>query len=86
MRLARGITNEGGITLFSEGTTLSVSHINRIKAMNIDSVYIEGSSAPAVPIGEEMALLDARFKRAENDSNMLKLKSLVRQYIQALYE
>lgn len=86
MRLAKGITNEGGITLFSEGTILSESQINRIKDMNIDAIYIEGSSAPAVPIGEEIALLDVRFKRAENDPNMLKLKNMVRQYIQALYE
>lgn len=86
MRLARGITNEGGITLFSEGTILSEPQINRIKDMNIDAIYIEGSSAPAVPIGEEIALLDVRFKRADNDPNMLKLKNMVRQYIQALYE
>lgn len=86
MRLARGLTNEGGITLFSEGTTLSESQINRIKTMNIGSVYVEGSSAPAVPIEEEAAMLDNRFKRAENDPNMLKLKNMVRQYIQALYE
>lgn len=86
MKLARGLTNEGGITLFSEGTTLSESQINRIKTMNIGAVYVEGSSAPAVPIEEEAAMLDNRFKRAENDPNMLKLKNLVRQYLQALYE
>lgn len=86
MRLARGITNEGGITLFSEGTTLSEAQISRIHDMHIDAVYVEGSSAPAVPIEEELAMLDARFKRAENDSNMLKLKNTVRQYIQTLYE
>lgn len=86
MKLARGITNEGGITLFSEGTTLSESHINRIKALNIDAIYIDGSSTPTVPIEEEMALLDARFRKAENDSNMRKVKNIVRQHIQALYE
>lgn len=86
MKLARGLTNEAGITLFSEGTTLNESQISRIKAMNIDSVYIVGSSTPAVPIEEELALLEARFKKIENNPDMLKLKNTVREYVQTLYE
>lgn len=86
MKLARGLTNEGGITLFSEGAVLTESQISRIKAMNIDSVYIVGSSTPAIPIEEELALLEARFKKTENNPDMLKLKNTVREYIQVLYE
>ncbi len=42
MILAKSITNQKGITLCGEGTTLTDSLIDRLKSMDISKIVVEG--------------------------------------------
>ena len=85
MRLVRPITNESGITLFGEGSVLTDHFIARIRSMHVPFIFVEGDAAPRRPLREELSLLDARFRKTEQEPNMGALKEILKGYIRTLY-
>jgi len=85
MRLAKAVLNEAGITLFGEGATITEQMIERMRSMNLGPVYIEGTSVPKRPLGDELSMLDARFRGSEGDPHMETLKRLLKEHIRSLY-
>jgi hypothetical protein len=85
MRLVKPITNELGITLFGKGVVLTDQFIDRIRSMNIPFIFVEGQSAPARSLSEELSMLDWRFRKTENEPYMGALKETLKEYLQMLY-
>lgn len=85
-RLARPVMNESGIILFGEGTVLNEKTLERIKALGIDYIYIEGASSPRRPLEEELKELESRFSMVTDIPYMTTIKIAVKEYIASLYE
>ena len=84
MKLAKPLTR-GNMILLGEGTELTEKWIEKIRDMNIESVFIDGPSQHNVPKDEMLAQLDRRFKNVENKPHMNLIKKLVKKHIEGLY-
>jgi hypothetical protein len=85
MRLTKPVTR-GEMILLGEGTELTDRWIQKIKDMDVASVYIDGPSHMSVPKDEMMAQLDQRFKNVADEPYMDIIKKLVWEHIEDLYE
>ena len=85
MKLVKPITNELGITLFGKDVVLTGQFIDKIRSIKIPFIFVEGQSAPARSLGEELSMLDARFRKTENEPCMGALKETLKEYLQMLY-
>lgn len=85
MKLAKPVTNAGGMVLLGENTELTSELIDRIKNMGIDSVYVQGISKPSVPREVMLSELDERFKMVEKEPHMDFLKKVLVEHIEGLY-
>ncbi len=86
MKLAKPVTAGSGMVLLGEGTELTAARIERIQDMNIASVFVEGPPVQAVGKEEALDNLDARFSRVEGKPAMDRIKRIVKEHIEGLYE
>jgi hypothetical protein len=85
MILAKPVEGANGMVLLSEGTELGEKWIERLDAMGIDGVWVEGKTEQAVPIEEALAALDERFGPVLEAPYMRAIMKLVRLQIEKLY-
>ena len=86
MKLIKPLTAKNGMVMLAEGTVLTEKWIQRIGDMEVDVVYIDGPKEQTRPKEELLAELDRRFRGAESIPHMGRIKRLVRQHIEGLYE
>lgn len=86
MKLAKPITAKNGMVMLGEGTELSETWIERIRDMDIPSVFVEGPPVQTIPKEEAMANLDARFANVEDKPYMKLIKKIVKEHIEGMYE
>jgi hypothetical protein len=85
MILSKPVTGNNGMVLLAEGTELGEKWIERLDAMGIDGVWVEGKTEQSVSIDEALASLDDRFETVLADPYMEMIKKLVRMQIEKLY-
>lgn len=86
MKLSKPIVNDAGMVMLGAGTELTRSAIERLGAMNIAAVHVEGSSAPGKSKEHLLSELDARFRKTENEPYMAGLKRLLKEHIEELFK
>lgn len=86
MKLARPVTAANGMVLPGEGTEITAARIEWIQDMNIAGVFVEGPPVQAVGKEEALDSLDARFSRVEGKPDMDRIKRIVKEHIEGLYE
>ena len=86
MRLSKPVTNKNGMVMLGENTELTQALIERIEIMDIGGVHVQGYSQPQEPKEESLRLLDERFKNVVTKPHMDRLKRLLREHIEGLYE
>ena len=86
MRTARPVVNKSGMVLLGEDTELSAELIDRIRNMDVDAVWVHGSSKPSLPLEEMRAAIDSRFRLVVDDPVMTVIKAALVKHIEALYE
>jgi hypothetical protein len=86
MKLARPVCNANGMVLLGENTELTDVLIERVKDMDVGSVYVQGTSQQEVPKDVVLAGLDKRFEGTETEVHMALLRQILREHIEALYE
>jgi hypothetical protein len=86
MKLAKPVTAKNGMVMLGEGTELSATWIERIRDMDITSVFVEGPPIQTIPLEEALANLDARFAGAAGKPYMSMIKKVVKEHIESLYE
>lgn len=84
--LLRPVVNRNGLVLIAEGTELTETLINKIRSMDVDSVYVRGSKKLLPPCEEMLKGLDKRFSKVESEPFMSVIKTAVTGHIMSLYE
>lgn len=85
MVLAKPVMNKSGMIMLGEGMELNDSLIEKIHDMGIESVHVQGTSQPDVPLDALLAALDARFSHVEKDHLMAMIKRLMKEHIEGRY-
>jgi hypothetical protein len=86
MRLLKPVTNPSGMVLLTEGLELTVELIDRLRKMEIESVFVRGGTKPTRPKEVLLSELDYRFKKTETEPQMGELKKILTNHIHGLYE
>jgi len=85
MKLAKPITAKNGMVMLGEGTELSATWIERIRDMDIASVFIDGPPEHGLSKEEALARLDARFANVQDKPYMNLIRNLTKEHIEGLY-
>ncbi len=86
MITARSVVNGNGMVLLGENTELTAELIDRIKNMNVDTVYVLGTAKPLKPMDELLAEIDSRFRLTRDDPNMDTIRKAAARHAESLYE
>ena len=86
MRLLKPVTNPSGLVLLTEGLELTEELIDRLRKMEIESVFVRGGSKPTRPKEVLLSELEYRFKKTETEPHMADLKRILADHIDGLYE
>jgi hypothetical protein len=86
MVVAKAITNESGMVLLSEGTTLTNSLIVRLGRMDLSHIFIEGASSSDKSKVELLSELDHRFKKTGKEPYMDVIKGVIKARIEEVYQ
>ncbi|MDD5475698.1 MAG: hypothetical protein PHU03_04190 [Syntrophales bacterium] len=76
----------GTMVFLNEGAVLTESAISRIESMGIDNVFIEGKSEQPIPRDEAMALVENRFRNHDDSPVMMRVKKILSEHIEKLYD
>jgi hypothetical protein len=85
MRLQKPVTNPSGLVLLTEGLELTEGLIDRLRKMEIESVFVRGGNKPARPKEVLLSELDYRFKKTETEPQMGEMKRILADHIAGLY-
>ncbi|OPY70619.1 MAG: hypothetical protein A4E57_00462 [Syntrophorhabdaceae bacterium PtaU1.Bin034] len=86
MKLERPVLNKNGLVMLGQNTELTSSLIDKIRDMEVSSVYVQGGARNLPPKQELLGRLHDRFKNVENMPYMGVLKRLLIEHIEGLYE
>jgi hypothetical protein len=86
MKLARPVTNKGGMVMLAEDTELTMALIDKMRDMDIQGVFVQGLSGPAMPKDEMLCGLEERFASVPDEPRMAILKRIMRDHLEGLYE
>lgn len=85
MKLGKAVMSPNGMVMLSEGTELNEKWIERIRDMNLQTVFIDAPAVQTVSREEALAQLDVRFKLYINEPRMATIRNLLKEHIEALY-
>jgi len=85
MKLARPVTNKGGMVMLAEDTELTAALIDKMRDMDIQGVFVQGLSGPAIPKDEMLGGLEDRFAGVSNEPRLAVLKRIMRDHLEGLY-
>jgi hypothetical protein len=76
----------GSTVFLGKGVVLGETAISRLRSMEIEHAFVEGSEEQPISRDEAMTLLDERFRNKEDDPLLKHIKNLVREHIAGLYD
>lgn len=84
MVLAKPVTNANGLPIIATGTALDETMIERLKRLDLTSVYVEGDAGTAAgkTLAELETELEHRFRRVIRDPLQQTLLAALRQHLQ----
>ena len=86
MITARSVVNANGMVLLGENTELTAELIDRIKNMNVDAVYVLGTTTPDITREEFLADINNRFRLVADSPAMNTIKNAIIKHVESLYE
>ncbi len=86
MVIVKPITMKNGMVILGEGVKLTPVWVDRVKDMDIDGVYIDLPQEQKMSKEEAILQLEARFHPVADRPYMIRLKTVIREYIEGLYE
>lgn len=86
MITARPVINSSGMVLLGEKTEMTAELIDRIRNMEVDAIYIRGSSKPSVPREIALEALQKRFALVPDTPPMRTIKNAILAHMASLYE
>lgn len=85
MIVSRAVVNDSGIALIAAQSELTEPLIDKIRQMNIGSVFIVGPGKPASEKEKKLQELDEMFAPYEEDTYMLTIKRALIHYLEGQY-
>lgn len=85
MKTAKPVVNNNGMVLLGENTDLTAELIDRIRNMDVDGVYIQGTARPSKSKDEFLSEIEGRFRNVEGDPRMEVIKRSIQIHIEDLY-
>lgn len=84
MVLAKPVTNANGLPVIAAGTALDDTMIDRLKHLDLTSVYVEGDAGTATgkTLAELEAELEHRFRRVIRDPLQQNILAALRLHLQ----
>ncbi|MEN6489967.1 MAG: hypothetical protein ABFD66_14000 [Smithella sp.] len=86
MKLAKPVTAKNGMVMLGEGTELTETWIERIRDMDITSIFVDGPPVQTLSKEEALANLEARFAKVNDKLYMNIIKKVTKEHIEGLYE
>ncbi|MHB8111330.1 MAG: hypothetical protein ACYDHW_15000 [Syntrophorhabdaceae bacterium] len=86
MITARSVVNANGMVLLGENTLLTAELIDRIRNMEVEGLFICGSSKPSIPRQTALDDLRRRFELSLDTPAMNIIKSAALKHMESLYE
>lgn len=86
MMIVKPLTMKNGMVILGEGVTLTPAWVERLQEMDIDGVYIDAPDEQKLSKEEALLELDNRFQPVADKPYMIRLKAVLREHIEGLYE
>ena len=86
MIIVRPITMKNGMVMLGEGVELTQYWVERVQEMDIDGVYIDAPEEQKISKEDAIVQLDERFQPVADRPYMIRLKAILREHIEGLYE
>ncbi|MEN6330688.1 MAG: hypothetical protein ABFD57_01735, partial [Smithella sp.] len=84
MKLAKPVTAKNGMVMLGEGTELTETWIERIRDMDITSIFVDGPPVQTLSKEEALANLEARFAKVNDKLYMNIIKKVTKEHIEGL--
>ena len=86
MITSRPVSNENNIIILKENTELTDSIIDRLKKMGIEYIFVKTEKRFSKSREDTLNEVEKRFSRVVNNPIMDKLKRIVKEHIEELYD
>lgn len=86
MIIVKSLTMKNGMVILGEGVTLTPAWVERLQEMDIDGVYIDAPEEQKLSKEEALLQLEERFQPVAEAPYMIRLKAVLREHIEGLYE
>ena len=86
MIIVKPVMLKNGMVILGEGVTLTPAWVERLQEMDIEGIYIDAPVEQKITKDEAIAQLDVRFMPVADQPYMIRLKAIVREHIEGLYE
>jgi|WetSurMetagenome_2_1015567.scaffolds.fasta_scaffold1460895_1 hypothetical protein len=86
MMIVKPITMKNGMVILGSGVELTPAWVERLRDMDIDGVYIDAPEEQKITKEDAIVHLDARFQPVAERPYMMRLKAILREHIEGLYE
>ncbi|MFA5182687.1 MAG: hypothetical protein WC405_15295 [Syntrophales bacterium] len=86
MVIVKPVTMKNGMVILGEGVTLTPAWVERLQDMDIDGVYIDAPKEQQLTKEEAIVKLNARFEPVADRPYMNRLKKILADHIEDLYE
>lgn len=86
MIIVKPITMKNGMVILGEGVELTPAWVERLQDMDIDGCYIDAPNEQKITKEDAILQLDARFQPVVDRPYMIRLKNMLREHIEGLYE
>lgn len=86
MTIVKPITMKNGMVILGAGVELTPAWVERLQGMDIDGCYIDAPTEQKLTREEAILQLDTRFQPVVDRPYMIRLKAVLREHIEGLYE
>jgi hypothetical protein len=86
MVIVKPIMMKNGMVILGEGAKLTPAWVERLQEMDLNGAYIDAPEEQKLTKEEALAQLDERFQPVDDRPYMIRLKDLLREHIEGLYE
>jgi hypothetical protein len=86
MIIVKPVTLKNGMVILGEGVTLTPAWVERLQEMDLEGIYIDAPAEQKISKDEAIMQLDARFLPVADRPYMIRLKAIVREHVEGLYD
>ncbi len=86
MVLAKSVETVSGVVLYPAGITLDEKIIEKLKARDVDALWIEMETEPRFTKEEYLERVERAFEKVKDDPLMTEIKGVLLQHLNSVYD